>query len=109
MFPVWLRFKGGKGVATGFGAMVLIGPGALLGSLLAFSITAATSRAVSLGSIVSAALFPIFLLTVGAGNYLSPSGAWPIFVISLLIILKHHANIRRLLTGSEPRFQWKRS
>ena len=109
MFPVWLGFKGGKGVATGLGAMVQIDAIALLGSLLAFGIAVAIGRFVSVGSMVAAALFPALMLTVGFGAHLWPSGAWPILVISILIILKHHANIRRLLAGSEPRFEWRRS
>jgi glycerol-3-phosphate acyltransferase PlsY len=107
MFPVWLKFKGGKGVATGLGAFLLIAPKATLLMIGIFLLVAALFRYVSLASIVAVALFPLLAWT------LSPypdAPQMPIFMAlaSLLILAKHHENIRRLLAGTEPRIQWRR-
>ena len=102
MFPVWLRFKGGKGVATALGALLLIDPIPLVGCLALFGVIVAVTRYVSLGSIIAAATYPAFLLLFGA-SHIWPMGIWPLALISLLVIVKHHANIRRLLGGTENR------
>ncbi len=103
MFPLWLRFKGGKGVATGFGVFLVISPWAALAAIGLFIVIFALTRYVSLASILGAASFPIFA-------WFLVRGPRPIFfiavqiIVSGLIILKHHANIGRLLTGTENRF-----
>ena len=103
MFPVWLGFKGGKGVATGFGVFLVAAPLAALASITLFSLVFALTRYVSLASILAAASFPIFA-------WLTVSGPRPAFFIAVqfivagLIIVKHHPNIRRLLAGTEHRF-----
>jgi glycerol-3-phosphate acyltransferase PlsY len=103
MFPVWLRFKGGKGVATGFGVFLVAAPWAALASIALFIVIFAITRYVSLSSILATASFPIFA-------WLTVSGPKPGFfiavqiIVSLLIIVKHHPNIRRLLAGTEHRF-----
>lgn len=102
MFTPWLGFKGGKGVATGVGAFAAIAPRAILISLALFVIVVAITRYVSLGSMLGAAVFPI------AACWLNPAIRDPIVVSliatsSLLIIVKHHANIRRILAGNENR------
>ena len=103
MFPIWLRFKGGKGVATGFGVFLVAAPWAALASIMLFFVIFAITRYVSLSSILAAASFPIF-----AG--FTVSGPKPAFfiavqiIVALLIIVKHHPNIRRLLAGTEHRF-----
>jgi glycerol-3-phosphate acyltransferase PlsY len=104
MFTVWLRFKGGKGVATGLGAFIALAPRAVLVSILLFVVVVAVTRYVSLGSILAAAVFPL------AAWWLSPeSRTAGIMVLiaasSLLIIVRHKDNIRRLLVGAEDRFQ----
>jgi acyl phosphate:glycerol-3-phosphate acyltransferase len=103
MFPVWLRFRGGKGVATGFGVFLVAAPWAALSAIGLFFVVLAISRFVALGSILGAASFPIFAWFLVGGDR-------PVFFISaqiavaLLIIVKHHQNIHRLITGTEHRF-----
>src|SRR5437763_684904 len=90
MFPVWLRFHGGKGVATATGAFLALDPIAVAASIIIFFIVLLTMRFVSLASIVSAASFPVFL------RFLSHAPFWTIIVsigISILIVVKHHSNI----------------
>ncbi|MGE5206042.1 MAG: glycerol-3-phosphate 1-O-acyltransferase PlsY [Chlamydiota bacterium] len=109
MFSVWLKFRGGKGVATGVGAFVAIVPKAVLVAICVFAALVAVSRYVSLGSIVAAAALPafIYLLYIRPGvpmhSVLAASVA-----ASLLIIVKHRQNISRLLAGAEPRFSLRR-
>ena len=109
MFPVWLKFRGGKGVATGVGAFVAIVPKAVLLAICVFAALVALFRYVSLGSIVAAAALPafIYLLYVQPGVAMqSVLGA--AIAASLLIIAKHHQNISRLLAGTEHRFSLRR-
>jgi glycerol-3-phosphate acyltransferase PlsY len=103
MFPVWLHFRGGKGVATGFGVFLVAAPLAALASIALFFIVLLVTRYVSLGSILGAASFPLFAWFMVRGDKPAPYIAAQIFV-ALLIILKHHQNIRRLLNGTESRF-----
>ncbi len=107
IFPVWLKFRGGKGVATGLGAFSLLAPQATLVTVGLFVAVVVVFRYVSLGSIVAVALFPllVWLLHDYAG---APQVLGFMAIASLLIIAKHHQNIRRLLAGTEPRFQWRR-
>jgi acyl phosphate:glycerol-3-phosphate acyltransferase len=103
MFPVWLHFRGGKGVATGFGVFLVAAPLAALASIALFAIILLLTRYVSLASILGAASFPLFAWFIVHGDKPAPYIAAQVFV-ALLIILKHHQNIRRLLTGTENRF-----
>ncbi|HEV2324361.1 MAG TPA: glycerol-3-phosphate 1-O-acyltransferase PlsY [Terracidiphilus sp.] len=102
MFPVWLGFRGGKGVATGFGVFLVAAPWAALSAIGVFAVVLAISRFVSLSSIVAAASFPIFAWFMVSG-YRPPFFMAVQILVALLIILKHHQNIRRLLTGTEHR------
>ncbi len=102
VFPVWLKFRGGKGVATGVGAFIGLAPRAVLVALVIFLVIVLAFRYVSLGSIVAAATFPVaaYLLNEYGQSatvlVLASTGA-------AIIILKHHQNIRRLLAGTEHR------
>ena len=102
MFPVWLRFRGGKGVATGFGVFLVAAPWAALAAITVFAIILALTRYVSLASILGAASFPVFA-------WFTVPGPHPAFfiaaqiIVAMLIIVKHHPNIRRLLAGNENR------
>lgn len=102
MFPVWLRFRGGKGVATGLGAFALIAPKAVLVAAAIFVVVVLVFRYVSLGSIVAVALFPTltWVLQEFGRTWLALVF---ISLASLAIVLRHHKNIRRLLTGRESR------
>ena len=105
MYPVWLRFRGGKGVATAAGAMGALAPLPALLAAAVFFVVVAVTRYVSLGSIVAMASFPV-LVPLLADRSLPP---WrrPSQVVCILIaalsIWKHRGNIRRLLAGSERR------
>jgi acyl phosphate:glycerol-3-phosphate acyltransferase len=103
MFPVWLGFRGGKGVATGFGVFLVAAPWAALAAITVFIVILLLSRYVSLASILGAASFPIFAWFLVRGDKPAPFVAAQI-IVALLIILKHHQNIRRLATGTESRF-----
>ena len=102
MFPVWLKFRGGKGVATGLGAFALLAPKAMLIAMGFFIVVVLISRYVSLGSIVAVAVFP-----VAAGIirqfYLSPVTLALISLACLLILVKHRDNVQRLWAGTESR------
>jgi glycerol-3-phosphate acyltransferase PlsY len=108
MFPVWLGFRGGKGVATGLGAFVVIAPKAVLIAAVIFIVVVLISRYVSLGSIVAVALFP-FVAWLTGRFYLSHECLALMSLTSLLIIARHHENIRRLLKGTENRVGAKRA
>jgi len=97
LFPVYLKFKGGKGVATAIGVMIVIMPEALLISLLCFLIVVGISRTVSLGSIMASALLPLW------GGLWGYSGPFVILsgIMALLIIVRHRENIKRILAGTE--------
>jgi glycerol-3-phosphate acyltransferase PlsY len=100
MFPVWLRFHGGKGVATATGVFLALDPIAVLAGLIVFLIVLISTRFVSLASILSAASVPLFL------RFLTHAPFWTInisIVIAIVVIVKHHSNIARLTQGTERR------
>lgn len=101
MFPVWLKFRGGKGVATGTGSFLVIAPKAVLAIIGIFLAVVLIFRYVSLGSIVAVILFPLLLWVF----YSAPGLRIFIAIIaSALIVAKHSQNIGRLIAGTEPRF-----
>ena len=106
VFPMWLRFRGGKGVATGVGSFLLLTPKAILLAMAVFVALMAISRYVSLASVTAAATLPVFALVL----HEAPSSAQIGLIAtgSALIILKHRQNIRRLWAGVEPKFRANR-
>ncbi len=107
VFPVWLSFRGGKGVATALGVFLALTPKASFGILAVFLVVVLTTRYVSLGSIVASASYPVFALSFH--RHPSPIALACFLLIPALIIVKHHANMGRLLSGTENRFGTKRS
>ncbi len=112
VFPIWLRGKGGKGVATALGVFLALAPVSALCALATFIVVVFLSRYVSLASIVSSASFPVFVWLWGKDLHIDPWNVW-LAVASLIvpgiIIVKHAPNIQRLLTGTEYRFGKKES
>jgi acyl phosphate:glycerol-3-phosphate acyltransferase len=104
MFSIWLKFRGGKGVATGLGSFAVIAPKAILVMVCVFIVLVLAFRYVSLASVVGFALFPLLACFLDGYGHAPPMLAIMIFA-SVLIIAKHHENIRRLLAGTESRFQ----
>ena len=108
MFPVWLRFRGGKGVATGLGSFIALTPKTVLVMFAIFVVVFLLFRYVSLASIVAVALFPLLAWIIEPER--ATSRVLPFIAAAcLLIIAKHHENIRRLLDHTESRFQWRRT
>jgi glycerol-3-phosphate acyltransferase PlsY len=102
VFPVWLGFRGGKGVASALGVFLALTWPSAVGILLVFAVVFALTRYVSLASIVGSATFPLFGFYFVAQH--TPMVKFGFLFIPLLIIVKHHGNIRRLLSGTESRF-----
>jgi len=104
LFPVWLRFRGGKGVATGLGSWIGIAPLSVVVMVAVFGLTVAIFRYISLGSITAAAVFPLAAWVLhdyhGSAGLLACMAA-----AAVVIIWRHRANIQRLLAGTEPRFR----
>lgn len=102
MFPVYLGFKGGKGVATGLGVFLYLSPMAILISLGVFAGSVALSGFVSVGSLLSSGLMVLWLWLLGESSVTIITAA----AIAALIWIKHHENIGRLLKGKEK--SWKK-
>jgi glycerol-3-phosphate acyltransferase PlsY len=98
LFPVWLKFRGGKGVATFLGVMLALAWPAGLACCATWLATAAAFRFSSLAALVSAATAPLWLWLVGR-----PDALWLGAALAALVFIRHHANIRRLIAGEEPR------
>lgn len=107
-FPVWLRFRGGKGVATGLGVFLVLAPLAVLASLPVFFAVVWATRYVSLGSILSAASLALFVWLISGYTY-PPGERAPLTAAAAacaaLIIVMHRANVARLLDGTESKFK----
>ena len=97
LWPVFFRFRGGKGVATAAGVLMAINPGLGLATLLSFAVIVAFSRYVSLASVVAAAFAPFYQALIWG---VEPA-LLAIAVMSLLLIWRHEGNIRKLLAGTE--------
>jgi acyl phosphate:glycerol-3-phosphate acyltransferase len=102
IFPLWLRFKGGKGVATGLGSFLMLTPRGIVLALVVFLLVLAAFRLVALGSIVASASLPVSAFLLREGE--RPTGIAMLSASALLIIVKHHQNIARILRHTEPKF-----
>lgn len=100
LYPVFLKFQGGKGVATALGIFLSLAPMATVVLVFIFSLVAMASRIVSLASLVAAGCAPLVLWFF---SY-DPALLWLSLLIGLLIIVRHRANIQRLMAGIEPKF-----
>jgi glycerol-3-phosphate acyltransferase PlsY len=106
-FPIWLKFKGGKGVATALGVFLALSPLAAVSALVLFLLCVAYWHYVSLGSVAAAAAMPLMIYFLWA-----PGHAPPIIIdvgtlaIAALVIYKHVGNLQRLVDGTEPRFSF---
>ena len=100
LYPVFLKFHGGKGVATALGVFLAIAPMATLLLMAVFAAVVLTSRIVSLGALAAALAAPF---TLWAFSYAPTFVAMSVF-LAVMIVIRHRANIRRMLDGTEPRF-----
>ena len=112
-FPVWLKFRGGKGVATAAGVFLALCWPAALGAIAIFLLVVIFFRFVSLGSIAAAASMPLLIYLLWAPHF-SPHLAPPpsvticAFASAMLIIYKHDGNMQRLVEGREPKFAFSK-
>ena len=101
LYPVFLKFKGGKGVATALGVFLAVAPMAALVLVALFAVMVLTTRIVSLSSILTALAAPIIFWLFAYPPLVVGTAAF----IALAITWRHQSNIRRLMSGSEPRFR----
>jgi glycerol-3-phosphate acyltransferase PlsY len=99
MYPVWLGFRGGKGVATGAGAFLPLAPSAAAAGLVAFVLTLAATRYVSAASLVGAAVLAGGTFVAGA----PAATCWTAVAVAALVVAKHRENLKRLAAGTESR------
>ncbi len=113
VFPVFFGFKGGKGVATAAAAILVLNPLAFLCVLGVFLLSVLLTRYISLGSVLGAAVFPLLTFYTCFGNQTIASGSGfaflCAFIIAVIVIVKHHANLSRLAHGTESKFSFKKS
>jgi glycerol-3-phosphate acyltransferase PlsY len=107
VFPVWLKFHGGKGVATGFGSFLILAPKSVLVAVAIFLALVATFRYVSLASIIALASLPLIAWALD-DRQATPGMLLCMAAASIFIVAKHHDNIRRLLARTENRFPGRR-
>jgi acyl phosphate:glycerol-3-phosphate acyltransferase len=109
MFPAWLKFRGGKGVATGLGVFLPICPEAAGAALVLWILVVVFWRYSSLGSIVAAAAMPILVYALYAPRHAPPEVVTlSTVLISVLILVKHRGNMQRLIAGTESRLSPRR-
>lgn len=100
IYPVWIGFRGGKGVATACGVFVILAPVAATAALVSFVVCVWKTRFVSLGSVVASVMVPTLAWATGESAAVTGAGA----AASALIVFRHRSNLRRLLAGTERRF-----
>ena len=108
-FPVWLGFRGGKGVATAAGVFLALCPSAFLAALVLFIVVVSFWRYVSLASLAAAAALPLLVYLLWAPRFAPPeSVTLGSLAIAALVIVQHRGNINRLARGEEPKFSFAR-
>jgi glycerol-3-phosphate acyltransferase PlsY len=106
MFPVWLGFHGGKGIATALGVFSPICGEAVLAAMVLWILVVAFWRYSSLGSIAAAAAMPVFIYLLYAPGHAPPQYVtYGTMFLTVLVLLKHYANIERLIAGTEPKLK----
>ncbi len=109
VFPVFYGFRGGKGVATAAAVILVVNPIVFLVVLGVFVLTVLLTRYVSLGSCLAAAIFPFMTYQFVAGKVPNWGQAFICaFLMAILVICKHHTNLRRLANGQESKFAFKK-
>jgi glycerol-3-phosphate acyltransferase PlsY len=108
IYTLWLRFKGGKGVATALGVFLALAPYAAFAGLAVFVLIFAISKYVSLASILAAMAFPVFAMLLPHRPY-SPLLIAVVFLVPFIVISRHRQNIARLINGTEYRFGKERA
>ncbi|QDT40795.1 Glycerol-3-phosphate acyltransferase [Gimesia alba] len=109
MFPIWLGFRGGKGVATSLGVILVLGPWSTLIAVGAFALTFLVTRIVALSSILAAFAFGVAqFVQLGTSAFSQQKWSLAVFSIAvpLLIIVRHWSNVGRILRGEEKKFQF---
>src|SRR5271169_1409997 len=108
-YPIWLGFRGGKGVATAAGVFLVLCPPAFLGAIILFVLVVIYWRFVSLGSMSAAAAMPLLIYFFWAPHHAPPYAVtFGSLAAALLIVYKHDANIQRLVQGDEPKFSFRK-
>lgn len=109
-FPVFFGFKGGKGVASSLGLVLIINWQIGLICLVFALLIMAVTRMVSLGSIATAILFPVLIIFGVGSEYYIVSGSYVVFsiILALIVIFNHRSNIKRILSGTENRLSFKK-
>lgn len=105
IFPVWLKFRGGKGVATALGAFLMMVPGVVIVAFLVFAVTFALTRYVSLSSILAVIAIAASMSVATLVDALWLPYAVGAIVAAVLIVFAHRENIQRLRAGTEPKFE----
>ena len=109
VFPVWLKFSGGRGVATALGVFLMICWAAVASAILLFAIVFLFWRYVSLASVSAAAALPLLVYLLYAPGHAPPTAVTAgTLLAAAIIIVKHRENIERLMAGTEPRFEMRR-
>lgn len=111
MFSIFVKFKGGKGIATSAGAFMALAPWGFLGAFAVFAVAFGITRVVSVGSILGVTALPVCVFAanrIGLANY-DPAILGVSILLAVIIIVKHMSNIKRLLAGSEPRLHRNKS
>ena len=108
-YPIWLNFRGGKGVATAAGVFLVLSPAAMFSALAIFIIVVIAWRFVSLGSLAAAASIPLLMYFLWAPHHAPPLAVtFGSLAISTLVIYKHDANMQRLVEGTETKFSFSK-